>query len=212
MGALFRISQIACAALLITPATGFAMGMFGSSPPSAMSLTDASHPTNPIMVQSLVINGHSYGHPPYLASSDWENPRGGNGTSTGLRPPVQDGSVITVQAEWVEVYSNRAYSAEITVPDGEITIKDIADLTAYVTVVFGRNGHLAISTDTGPDAETGQYNGTIVAEVCGDRQVEDDVDYRTRPDADVDLDWVYSQQAKRANEPQVATPCKGEAG
>lgn len=212
MRGLIRIGRIASAALLLAPVAAFAMGMFGSTPPTGMTLTDASHITNPVIVQALEINGKSYGHPPYLASSDWENPRGGNRTLTDLATPVQVGSAIVVRANWVEAYTNRAYSAEVAVPEGKLTVKDQTQPIAYVTVVFGRNGHLAISTDTGPDATTGQYNGTIVAETCGARRADGDMDFRTQPDADVNLEWVYSQEVERANLPRLETPCAEESG
>ena len=211
MGAALRISQIACVASLIAPATALAMGMLGSATPTGMVLTDASHVTNPVVVQSLEINGRSYGFPPYLASTDWKNPRGGNRTLTDLAAPVQDDATVVVRADWVEAYTNRAYSGEIAVPDGKLTIDDRTQPTALVTVVFGRNGHLAISTDTGPDAASGEYNGTIVAETCGTRRAEADVDFSTRLDAHVDLEWVYSQETKRESMPRIDTPCAGEA-
>ncbi|RLJ36316.1 hypothetical protein BCF46_3784 [Litoreibacter meonggei] len=211
MGVLLRISQSACAALLIAPAA-LAMGMLGNAVPTGMVLTDASHITNPIIVQSLEINGRAYGAPPYLASTDWENPRGGNRTLTDLAAPTQDGAALVVRADWVEAYTDRAYSAEIVVPDGRLRVEDRTGPTALVTVVFGWNGHLAISTDTGPDAASGEYNGTIVAETCAARRADADVDFSTRLDAHVDLEWVYSQESKRQSMPRIDTPCAGEAG
>lgn len=201
------LGGVVLAALITLPLAGAAMGLFGNGPATRMTLTDASHVTNPIMVQSLSINGQAYGPFPHLASTDWENPRGGNRTLTGLRPPVEEGSAIVVQADWVEVYSNRAYSARIVVPEGKITVKKTADLTAYVTIVFGRDGHLAVSTDTGPDPTSGEYNGTVVAEVCGEWNAAADVDFRTRPEADVDIKWVYEQEDKRKSLPRLETPC-----
>ncbi|SDX63736.1 hypothetical protein [Litoreibacter albidus] len=203
----FGLAVILCAAGMAAPLAGGAMGWLGNAAPTAIALSDASHSTSPVMIEALEINGRAYGTVPYLASTDWDDPHGGNRTIAGLAVSPQDDAQIVVRATWVEIYTNRAYSGELTLPAGAVSIRDAGDRTALLTVVFGRAGHFAVSTDPKPNSSDAPFY-EIVAEVCAQREPSLDKDYRADINADLDLAWTFEQESVAAAAEPVATPCR----
>ncbi|SDX63768.1 hypothetical protein [Litoreibacter albidus] len=207
-----RAANVLAGVGMLCTGGAMAMGMLGNSRPTELTFRDAAHQSTPVMVDGLTINGAAMGSFPTLASSSWMNPRGGKATLTRLAWPDDNAQIIDVHAEWTEIETGRAYEADISVPWGELHVEDVVGLTAYVTVVYGRNGEFMLFTDADPDPKTGQYNGREVTRVCGKRTPNRDQNYGLRVNEIPGLGRLIERRDQWMAVPDIETSCTGEAG
>ena len=200
------------AAVLCGAMTGgaYAMGFLGQSRPTELTFNDASHQSTPIMVDGLRINGKTMGAFPTLAAAQWMNPRGGATTLTSMPWEDADDQIVDVQTEWTEIETGRAYSAEISVPWGDLQVTEVVGLTAFMTLVYGRNGEFILFTAGDPDPKTAQHNGREVARVCGQRTPGRDQNYGLRVNEIPGLGRLIDRREQWMAVPDIESSCSGE--
>ncbi|RLJ36317.1 hypothetical protein BCF46_3785 [Litoreibacter meonggei] len=186
------------------------MGMFGQSRPTELTFNDASHQSTPVMVDGLAINGRTMGSFPILASSSWMNPRGGSTTLTGLPWDNADDQIVDIHAEWTEIETGRAYTADASVAWGELHVEDVVGVTAYMTFVYGRNGEFMLFTNAEADPKTGQFNGREVTRMCGKRTPNRDQNYGLRVNEIPGLGRLIDRRDQWMAVPDIESSCSGE--
>lgn len=196
-------------AILCLAGAAQAMGLFGDSRPTDLSFSDASHPSSPVMVDGLQINGAKMGSFPTLASTRWMNPRGGKTTLTKMPWTGDADTFVDVRAEWTEIATGRAFSAELSVPWAQLSVEDLVAPTASIIIVYGRNGEFWLFTDNGPDEKTGQYNGREVAQTCGQRTPHRDQNYGLRVNEIPGLGRLFERRAQWMSMAKLETSCTG---
>jgi len=86
-----------------------------------------------------------------------------------LSRPLSGAEDFQISVRWVEMLTNRAWRASITVNPKDLTVKR-DDLVSLI-LIFGANGYFVVGSDNG-----GEHITKDVAQTCGERVPEEDRD------------------------------------
>ena len=117
--------------------------------------------------------------------------------TNALTPPVDKGGdgIWSLSARWVELTTDRAYTARIDVPKDALTV---AYGSYLLLVVFSPNGELLIASDT-PGSSAA--NRRDVARTCADRAPEADRAWREDTGAFPEMGMLMAELARHPNPP-----------
>jgi hypothetical protein len=153
--------------------------------PRLMTLSFSSYGATPAVVLDFQVNGVSAGIFPTVVAgeADGDGRRAGSG-SYGLDYPAGGSGTVTLRAEWVELFTQRAWRSEITAPLSEFSRETTFDRgdTLLLMPVFGPNGLMLVTSDPIPTTATDDRR-VDVAQTCGTRLPEADFDYTANPSA-----------------------------
>ncbi|WP_066710000.1 hypothetical protein [Celeribacter ethanolicus] len=110
--------------------------------------------------------------------ADIEAPR--STETMSLTRPLSGTDEFQITAQWVELLTNRAWQASVTVDPRELTT--IRDDRVDLILIFGANGHLVIGSD-----DDSKHINKDVAETCGLRVPEADRDVAAEANAHAKL-------------------------
>ncbi|WP_299692266.1 hypothetical protein [uncultured Tateyamaria sp.] len=154
-------------------------GCFGSAP-ERMNLSFGTYSATPAVITALTINGVT---PSVLLPSvqagraDAVPIRNSSGTYLLAWPGDTDTAVI--EATWVELLSDRAYTAGAEVNTADLHQTKTAFQTAYVLLIFGPHGLMIVGSDA-PQATPEPHD---LARICGVRRPALDYDFAAKPRA-----------------------------
>ncbi|WP_415919331.1 hypothetical protein [Tateyamaria sp. SN6-1] len=145
------------------------------SAPEQLSLSYGAHAPSPVMVLSFTVNAAPEPATPLVVfgAADSGYPRT-SGTRTGGSWPG-DGGTASISATWVELLTDRAYSATLDVPTADLP-RSASD-AAQVAAIFGPNGLLVLAGDS---VET-MPEYINIAQACGTRAPAQDQDFAAAP-------------------------------
>lgn len=169
--------------LLIALCSFLPAACFFGGPPSGLALQTGAHPSTPVLVQVLAINGRNLQNMEDVVTGGWANPKGDGMALLSMPLDENDKSRLHIAARWVDLGQNVTYTAEILAQMSDLTVERKARPTGHVIVLFGPGGYLELATSAPPDA-SGQYNGRIIATTCGTRDT----------DALPDDHWVWQDE------------------
>lgn len=138
--------------------------MFTGVPPELL-LSTGAHPSHPVLLQSLTINGVELNRMERIADGAWSDPKGESDASLSMPIDRKNRTNLLVTARWIDLVDNMSYSGEIHAHMSDLTVQNLSRRTGTIIVLFGPDGYLELSTSDVPDA-TGQYNGRIIATTC----------------------------------------------
>ena len=168
------------------------LGSCTSGEPTGLGLSFSSHASVPVVLTGYRLNGHALMTPPVpdlvAGVADVEWPRVGNGHYALAYPRGTDPDVLTLELEWVELLSGRAWRAEADVPISKLSGE--AGRKVEVMPIFGADGLLIISSDPVPTS-TGPEPVADVLRLCGTRVPEADQADIAQSDAIIGVaDWM----------------------
>lgn len=153
--------------------------------PRLMSLSFSSHTASPAVLLDFQVNGVTSGIFPTVVAGEADNDehRAGGGVY-GLDYPAGGSGSIRLEAEWVELFTQRGWRAEVTIPLAGFSRETTFDRgdTLLLMPVFGPNGLMLVTSDPIPTS-AGDIRQVDVAQVCGSRLPEADFDYTADPSA-----------------------------
>lgn len=181
------------------------------SEPRLMSLSFSSYAASPAVLLDFEVNGVTSGLFPTVVAGEADSGeyRAGGGVY-GLDYPADGSGSIRLQAEWVELFTQRAWRAEITVPLAGFSRETTFDQgdTLRLMPVFGPNGLMLITSDP-VSASADDIRQVDVARVCGSRLPEADFDYTADPTALPQLSELLAFDYPAVAAPECPAP---EAG
>ena len=136
-----------------------------TGPPEGLALSTGSHPSHPVLLQSLTINGVELNRIERVVDGAWADPKGENTALVSMPLDPDNKDMLQMNAEWTDLIGNVGYIGQITASMSDLTVQNLSRRTGDVIVLFGPNGYLELSTSAEPDAN-GQHNGRIVAIAC----------------------------------------------
>ena len=136
-----------------------------AGPPPGLALSTGAHPTHPIMLQSLTINGVELNRMEMILAGAWADPKGENTSLLSMPIDPDDSGRLHLTARWIDLTGNIGYSGQMTAAMSDLTVQNLSRRTGDVIVLFGPDGYLELSTSAPPDAN-GQYNGRIITTTC----------------------------------------------
>ena len=152
-------------------------GCFGSAP-ERMDLSFGTYSATPAMITALTINGTT---PSILLPSVQAGRADAvairNSSGSYLLAWPGDTKTAQIEATWVELLSNRAYTARAEVKTADLHQAKTAFQTAYVLLILGPNGLMIV----GSDAPQAVPDPRDVARVCGARRPGLDYDFTAEP-------------------------------
>jgi hypothetical protein len=150
--------------------------------PARMSLSFGSYAASPAILLSAQVNGRSGPWQGMLVASraDQASPRGGGIVATDYPPAAEPGQVV-VAMEWVEVFTGKAWAAELRAPVAALDRLAALD-SVTLTPIIGPNGLLVLGSDPVP-ATADAVRPVDVARICGHRLPPRDSDYTRTPGA-----------------------------
>jgi hypothetical protein len=156
---------------------GAALGVAACQPgePDRMLMTYGSYASSPVVLLEVLVNGVPSAHGPVAYSkADIETPRTSDYNAVSYPPSLTSGQVV-VSATWVEIFTAKAWTAEVTAPLSDLDYEGATDSVA-MGPVFGPNGLMILTSDPVPKSAT-DIPTVDVARVCGDRVASLDADY-----------------------------------
>ncbi len=172
--------------------------------PERLDLNFGSFEASPAILLDFRINGKTLGHFPTVESSraDTETPRGNGGASLSY-PPGDPPGRITITAEWVELFTHKAWRAEFDLRTADFTWHEVLD-QIRVTPVFGPNGLIIIASD--PIPKSADVVTKDIARLCGTRAPEADFDFARRPDQIAQLPELLEFDFPPVTDPECPYP------
>lgn len=153
-----------------------------NGPPKGLLLETGSHPSTPVLVQEILINGASVQRGEALQASGWADPKGSTASSLSMPIDAADKSRLHLSAQWVDLGQNTTFRGAIAARMSDLDVLTGGTPTGRVIVLFGPDGYLELATSAPPDA-TGQYNGRIIATTCAEAGPGLAADHRIWQDA-----------------------------
>ncbi len=161
--------------------TLFALSGCGLGGPDGMSLAFSTTSGNPVVVTAFRVNGQDVLLQPTetYGTADVSRPRIGAGQMSLGYPKGNDAKTMQIDATWVELLTQKAWQAQVDVPLDQL--QQIPSNRVEYMPVFGASGHLLITSDPLPTADSAPIND--VASACGTRRAEADTDFAENPGA-----------------------------
>jgi len=152
------------------------------SGPKRVDLSMSSFSYSPVLVTEAQVADIYYHNNPLvtLGMAEVGLPR-----STGhmmLARPLSGSKDFEISVRWVEMLTNRAWRASVTVDPKDLTAEH--DDWVSIILIFGANGHFVVGSDYGTEHITKD-----VVQVCGERD----------PEADRDVAAEVNKHAKLAS-------------
>jgi hypothetical protein len=155
------------------------LGACSPTEPELLWLSFGAYSSSPVVLLEFSVNEKlgMQGLELVTGSSEGQ-PRGSGGASLGYPPGEPPGSVA-IAAQWVELFTGKAWRAEMTLAAKDLIWIETSGPTMLMTPVFGPNGLFRVTSETASSAGIVQKD---VARLCGMRAPEADADFTQRAD------------------------------
>ncbi len=143
--------------------------------PRILWMSFSTYHSSPVVVTSFTLNGSEMIVLPDVVAglADLPEPRSGNGGRlVDLPPDVGDGR-MTFMAEWVELLTGRAWSAQVSADIGDL--QDVSDGAVEAMAIFGPNGLFILASDPLPVSAT-DFELNDLSKQCATYRPENDRD------------------------------------
>jgi hypothetical protein len=159
--------------------TGLVACQDSSAEPAGLVLSFGSYDASPVVLLDVSVNGVAMAKSPVVAErSDTETPRTTGSYLLDFPPTVLAGDVV-VSVSWVELFTQKAWQAEVTAPLSAL-VRDAGTDSVRIGPVFGPNGLMILTSDPIPTSAT-DIPLVDVARMCGSRLPGADFDYTVDP-------------------------------
>lgn len=147
--------------------------------PSGVVVSFSTYASTPVVVTEFSLNGTNLGLLPIVAVglADQDHPRlAGTGEMSVGYP--KGGSTLRLEAEWVELLTDRAWRAQVDVAVD--TLETIPTDRVRLMPIFGPNGLMIVASDPVPTSQSDTRENDV-ARICGTRHETGDTDFAAKP-------------------------------
>jgi hypothetical protein len=195
---------------IIALAVSLMSSCFGPSQPETMTISFGAYRASPVILLDARVNGKPVAVPGSLvdgvADDPMYSPRAGGSYSLLGYPRSTGHSEMIVSMTWVEVFTQKAWTAEVRVPLDRFDGNRVRSVIRFAPI-FGPNGLMIVSSDPIPTSAT-NIPRVDVARICGSRVPGLDRDYTAKPDETISMaDLLTTERV-----PVVLPECAGTAG